>query len=116
MLCTNVGQRMLVAAEAGVLPPIARGVASETRRVVILVKCEKTRVIKGRRFPMILTVTLRALACGTAVNSGLGRNMTRGTVLPNCRVKQRVGKCRTSHRGQNRVGVTRVAVHTILRR
>ena len=56
MLRTNVGQRMLVAAEAGVLPPIARGVASETRRVVILVKGEQTFAIKCRRFSTVLTM------------------------------------------------------------
>jgi hypothetical protein len=63
MLFSDVRFGMLMAAIAGILPPVVRRMASGTGSIVIFVQNKKTVMIDRGRFPAILTVALRALCC-----------------------------------------------------
>ena len=90
MLGADIGFSMLVAAVAGVLPPVAGRVAGSACGVMISIEHEESCVIECGRFPAILAVALRALGGDAAVDRRRRSNMARGAVLPHRRIQQRV--------------------------
>ena len=90
MLGADVGFGMLMAAVAGVLPPIAVRMAGGAGGVMISVEHEESRVIEGGWLPAILAMTLCALGCRAAVNSRSGSGMTGGAILADRRIQQAV--------------------------
>ena len=90
MLGADIGFGMLMAAVAGVLPPIAGRVAGGASGVMISVEHEELCVIECGWFPAILAMTLRALGCRAAMNSRRWSGMTGEAILPDRRVQQRM--------------------------
>ena len=88
MLGADVGFGMLMAAVAGVLPPIAVRMAGGAGGAMISVEHEESRVIEGGWLPAILAMTLCALGCRAAMNRRCGRSMTGGAILSDSRVQQ----------------------------
>ena len=76
MLGADVGFGMLMAAVAGVLPPVAGRMACVAGGVMISIEHEESCVIECGWLPAILAVTLRALGCRAAMDSRRGSGMT----------------------------------------
>lgn len=63
VLASDFRRRMLVASVTGVLREIALRMAGCARRVMVTIEHEIFVMIKCRRLPLVLTVTLRAARC-----------------------------------------------------
>jgi hypothetical protein len=87
MLGANIGFGMLVAAVAGVLPPVVGRMAGGSGDVMILIEHKKAGVIEGGWFPAVLAVALRALAGDATVDCRRRSDVARGAILPDCRIE-----------------------------
>ena len=75
MLGADIGFSMLMAAVAGVLPPVAGRMARGAGGVMLSIEYEEFCVIECGWRPAILAVALRALGCCAAVDCRLGSRM-----------------------------------------
>ena len=114
MFGADIGFGMLMAAIAGVLPPIARGMAGRAGSIVIPVEHKEARMIECRGLPVALAVALRALGDCTTVDRRFRRNMARAAILPYRRIEQRVGEAGSSDRRQRRIRVIGMTGHAVL--
>ena len=92
MLGSDIGFGMLVAAVAGVLPPIASRMAGGAGDVMISVEHEESCVIECGRFPAGRAVALRALGGDAAVDCRRRSDVARDAILPHRRLEQSVCK------------------------